>query len=353
MSFNLFAAEEQAVEQARALGERLKEVAPDCVAGFEALIESFQRSIREQRRLLRVSDRLQAQLGTANQELERRRQEAETALVELREAQRAMLQAEKLASLGALVAGVAHEINTPVGIAVSCASHLADATVRLKAMSESGGISRGDFSRYLATAADTSDLILANCQRAAQLIAGFKQVAVDRASSERRRITLGSYIHETLVSLQPKLRPAGHGVSVSCPADLELDSYPGALSQILANLVMNALTHAFAEGRSGGMAIEVAPAEGDMVRLTFRDDGRGMTDEHRNRVFEPFFTTRRGQGGSGLGLHIVHNLVVGVLKGSITVDSAPDRGTAFTLLFPRCTPDDPAPPAEAPVNPPA
>lgn len=340
MSFNLFAAEEQAIEQARALGERLTGRAPDCVADFEALVEAFQRSIREQRRLVRVSDRLQAQLGSANQELERRRQEAETALARLRDAQEAIIQAEKLASLGALVAGVAHEINTPVGIAVSCASHLSDATLRLKRASEGGDLSRGDFARYLATATDTADLILANCQRAAQLIASFKQVAVDRASSERRRVNLAGCIHETLVSLQPKLRPAGHTVTVECPPDLDMDGDPGVLSQILANLVMNALIHAFAEGQPGRMTIQVETVEEDRVRLTFADDGRGMTDEHRARVFEPFFTTRRGQGGSGLGLHIVHNLVAGALKGGISVDGAVDRGTIFTLLFPRRTPDD-------------
>ncbi len=347
MTFNLFAAEEQAIEQARALGKRLGDAAPGCVADFEALVEAFQRSTREQRRLVRVSDRLQAQLGSLNQELERRRQEAETALERLRDAQEAIIQAEKLASLGALVAGVAHEINTPVGIAVSCASHLADETGRLKRLSASGDLSRGDFARYLATAADTTDLILANCQRASQLIAGFKQVAVDRASSERRRVNLGVCIQETLVSLQPKLRPGGYGVSVSCPQDLELDGYPGVLSQILANLVMNALTHAFPDGQPGRMAILVEPVEptepheGGMIRLTFSDDGRGMTEENRARVFEPFFTTRRGQGGSGLGLHIVHNLVVGALKGSIAVDSAENRGTTFTLLFLSRTPDEP------------
>jgi two-component system, NtrC family, sensor kinase len=339
MKFNLFAAEEQAIEKARALGEALAIVAPDCVGDFEALVDAFQRSTREQRRLVRVSDRLQAQLGTANQELERRRLEAETALEHLREAQEAIIQAEKLASLGALVAGVAHEINTPVGIAVSCASHLADATARLKRLSDEGAVSRGDFSRYLATAGDTTDLILANCQRAAQLIAGFKQVAVDRASAERRRFNLATYIQETLVSLQPKLRPLGHRVSVLCPPDLELDGYPGVLSQILANLVMNALTHAFPNGRVGLMAIEVEQPDSGWVRLRFSDNGQGMTEENRARVFEPFFTTRRGHGGSGLGLHIVHNLVVGALKGSITVESAVDQGTRFVLLFPQQTPE--------------
>ncbi|CAO3407012.1 sensor histidine kinase [Azospirillum largimobile] len=338
MSFNLFAAEEEALAKARALEKRLEALAPQCLSEFRELVAAFELSTREQQRLVRVSDRLQAQLSDANHELERRRSEAEAALESLREAQEAMVQSEKLASLGALVAGVAHEINTPVGIAVSCASHLADATQSLRRRAADGELGKAEFARYLATAIDTTDLILGNCERASQLIAGFKQVAVDRASAVRRCVNLAAYIQDTLVSLQPKLRPSGHAVSVSCPSDLELDSYPGVLSQILSNLVMNALTHAFADGRPGDMAITVDLPTPDTVRLCFTDTGRGMSEEHRARIFEPFFTTRRGRGGSGLGLHIVHNLVVGVLKGSIAVDSAPDRGTSFTLLFPRRTP---------------
>lgn len=338
MTFNLFAAEEQAIEQALCLRERLGAAAPALVGELDALIEAFRRSTREQRRLVRVSDRLQAQVGTANQELERRRQEAESALARLRDAQEAIVQAEKLASLGSLVAGVAHEINTPVGIAVSCASHLADATAELRRRVEAGDLSRGDFNRYLATAGDTSDLILVNCDRAAQLIASFKQVAVDRASEEKRVFDLGAYIGETLVSLQPKLRPAGHELTVACPPDLEINGHPGVFSQILTNLIVNVLTHAFPDGRTGRIAVTVGLSDADTVRLTVADDGCGMPAEHRAQVFEPFFTTRRGHGGSGLGLHIVHNLVVGVLKGTISVESAPGQGTAFTLTFPRTTP---------------
>ncbi|AWK87086.1 sensor histidine kinase [Azospirillum thermophilum] len=344
MSFNLFAAEDQAIEQAQGLGKRLAEAAPDLVPEFDSLLDSFRRSIREQRRLVRVSDRLQAQIASANQELERRRQEAETALTRLRDAQEAIVQAEKLASLGALVAGVAHEINTPVGIAVSCASHLADQTVALRRRSEEGQISRGDFDRYLTTATDTTDLILANCQRAAQLITAFKQVAVDRASAERRTVRLGAYISEVLTSLQPKLRPAGHTVTVACPPDLVVDSFPGALSQLLTNLVMNALTHAYPDGRPGTLTVTVTVGQPDeeTVRLVVADDGCGIPAEHHAAIFEPFFTTRRGSGGSGLGLHIVHNLVAGVLKGTITVASVPGAGTAFTIDFPRRTPDEAA-----------
>ncbi|CAO3443815.1 hypothetical protein [Azospirillum argentinense] len=345
MTFNLFAAEEQAIEQARLLGERLGAAAPELRADFEALVEAFQRSTREQRRLVRVSDRLQAQIGSANQELERRRQEAESALADLREAQEAMVRAEKLASLGALVAGVAHEINTPVGIAVSCASHLSDATAGLRRRAQSGELSKADFSRYLATATDTSALILTNCERAAKLIASFKQVAVDRASAERRAVNLNRYIQETLVSLEPKLRQGRHTISVSCPDGLVVDSYPGALSQILTNLVMNSVTHAFVdaqgtEGQGGALSVTVDEPEPGTVRLVYTDDGRGIPADHLPRIFDPFFTTRRGEGGSGLGLHIVHNLAVGALKGTIAVNSAPGQGTRFVLTFPKITPPD-------------
>lgn len=339
MSFNLFDAEEQVIERAQALGAKLAAVAPECGAELAELIEGFQRSYREQRRLVRVSDRLQAQLAAVNQELGRRREEAESALDRLREAQDVLVQQEKLASLGALVAGVAHEINTPVGIAVSCASHLADATRHLTGLVERGELGRGEFSRYLATATDTSALILANCERAAQLINSFKQVAVDRASAERRSFDLRAYVQETLLSLQPNLKRGNHTVVVDCPPDLTVEGYPGALSQILTNLVMNSLTHGFEEGRPGALRIAVTQPDPATIRLTYADDGRGIPPENLPQVFEPFFTTRRGEGGSGLGLHIVHNLVVGPLQGAISVDSAPGKGTTFTLTFPRVAPE--------------
>ncbi|WP_029008682.1 sensor histidine kinase [Azospirillum halopraeferens] len=336
MSFNLFAAEEQVIEHADRLRERLADVAPECCEDLGALIDAFRRSYRDQRRLVRVSDRLQAQLAAANEELERRRNEAETALVHLREAQDIIVRSERLASLGALVAGVAHEINTPVGIAVSCASHLADATQRLRDTVDRGALGRSDFTRYLATATDTTALILANCERAAALIHSFKQVAVDRASSERRVFKLGPYIREVLLSLQPELRQGNHTVTVDCPPEPELDGFPGAVSQILTNLVLNALQHAYRDGRPGTMTIRVTGD--DPVELVFADDGAGIAPDDLPHVFEPFFTTRRGEGGSGLGLHIVHNLVVGPLGGTITAASEPGRGTAFTLRFPARAP---------------
>jgi signal transduction histidine kinase len=333
--FNLFDAEERVLAEAGTLRSRLENADPDLRQGVEALTEAYRRSVREQRRLVRVSDRLQHQLASVNQELAKRSAEAEEALARLREAQETLVQAEKLASLGALVGGVAHEINTPVGIALSCASHLADATDQMRKLFEADDIGIDDFARYMDTAADTSALILGNCERAAALIRSFKQVAVDRTSSERREYKLADYIGETLAALKPRIRQAGHRVEVSCPPDLVIDGYPGALSQVLTNFVMNAITHGYEDGQSGTLSIRVDEPAPDSVRLVFTDDGRGIPEEHRSRIFDPFFTTRRGSGGTGLGLHIVYNLVTGPLEGQLAVDSECGHGTRFTVTFPR------------------
>lgn len=334
-SFNLFDAEERALAEAAALRERLADADPELRERVDALADAYRRSVREQRRLVKGSDRLQHQLATLNQELGRRRAQAEEALARLKEAQETLVQTEKLASLGALVGGVAHEINTPVGIALSCASHLADATAHMRKLFEADDIGIDDFQHYMDTAADTSQLILRNCERAADLIRSFKQVAVDRTSSERRRFDLAAYIGETLASLKPRLRQAGLRVDIACPAGLEVDGYPGALSQVLTNFVMNSIVHGYDEGQSGHLSITVDEPSPGQVRLVYADDGRGIAEEHRTRIFDPFFTTRRGAGGTGLGLHIVYNLVTGPLEGQLSVDSEAGRGTRFTVTFPR------------------
>ena len=334
--FNLFDAEEKTLEQATELRRRMTDAPPHVTEGLDALIDAYGRSVREQRQLVRVSDRLQAQLATVNQELGRRKAEAEEALDSLKAAQESLLQSEKLASLGALVGGVAHEINTPVGIALSCASHLADATRAMRKLFEADDIGVEDFERFMATALDTSGLILSNCERAAELIRSFKQVAVDRATSERREFDLGAYIRETLASLGPHLRQAGHTVSIDCPGGIAMTSYPGALSQVLSNFVMNSLLHGFDPDQIGEIRIQVEQPNPAQVRITYSDTGKGIPDENLGRIFDPFFTTRRGTGGSGLGLHIVYNLVTGPLKGTVAVTSQAKGGTTFVTTLPLC-----------------
>lgn len=267
------------------------------------------------------------------------RDEAERALQDLKDAQVQLIQSEKMAALGSLVAGVTHEINTPVGIALTGASLLAEKARKLRGLFEAGTMRRGDFADFMDTADEATQLMLLNIERAARLIQSFKRIAVDQASEERQVFELSDYIHEVLRSLGMRIRRSGHAVTVVCPEDLTLDSYPGAFGQILTNLVMNSLIHGYDAGRQGALRIAVAE-EADEVTLVYADDGKGIAPEVRGRVFEPFFTTCRDNGGSGLGLNIVYTLVTRTLRGQVRLDSAPGAGAAFTLRFPRVAPHD-------------
>ncbi|MBJ7417110.1 MAG: HAMP domain-containing histidine kinase [Niveispirillum sp.] len=185
---------------------------------------------------------------------------------------------------------------------------------------------------------ESAQLVHVNIARAAELVQSFKQVAVDQASEERRTFLLRQYIEEVLASLAPRLRREPHLISFDCPPDLEMDTYPGALFQVLTNLLMNAVIHAFEPGQRGAITLTGRALPDDRVELQFRDNGRGVSPDHLQRLFEPFFTTNRARGGSGLGLHIVYNLVTQSLKGRIGVTSVEGEGTCFTLTLPRHMP---------------
>ncbi len=271
-------------------------------------------------------------LRNLNQSLESQVSETQLALDQLRVAQNQLVQQEKMASLGGLVAGVAHEINTPVGVGVTAASHLQQEVRALSKAVRENTLSKPRFEQALRTFEQASDIILLNLSRAADLINSFKRVAVDQSSDERRQVRLNSYIEEVLLSLKPKLKTTKHRIELDCPDDIETVTTPGALSQILTNLVVNSVTHAFEPDKPGQIAIRLR-REGEHVELTFSDNGRGIPPENLARIFDPFFTTRRGQGGTGLGLHIVFNLVHQTLGGTIQVSSEPGRGTTFTIRF--------------------
>ncbi|WP_247896285.1 ATP-binding protein [Azospirillum argentinense] len=285
-----------------------------------------------------VSDRVHAE-----ERAQAAREEAERALRDLKEAQAHLIQSEKMAALGSLVAGVAHEINTPIGIALTGASLVAERTRVIRRDFEAGTLRRPDFADFLDMAGEAAQLMLLNIDRAAQLIQSFKQIAVDQASEERRVFDLRDYIDEVLRSLGVRIKRAAHGVEVDCPADLLIDGYPGALSQVLTNLVMNSIIHGYAPGQHGTLRVAARAVGGDEVELVYADDGRGIPSELHGKVFEPFFTTSRGTGGSGLGLNIVYNIATRRLRGRIALDSAPGRGAAFTLRFPRVAPAERAP----------
>ncbi len=256
------------------------------------------------------------------------------ALDRLKQAQTQLVQTEKMASLGGLVAGIAHEINTPVGIGVTAASHLKEATDEIRASMAADRMKKSTLESYLEVSGQSTAMILNNLRRAAELINSFKQVAVDQSSSERRRFKVREYIWEVLLSLRPRLRQTPHQVEIECDPGVEIDSYPGALSQVITNLVINSLMHAFDDSMEGVMRITVQLA-GDRLRMTYEDNGRGMPETDLRRIYDPFFTTRRGSGGSGLGLHIVYNLVTQSLGGTIDVSSEVGQGTRFEIDIPQ------------------
>jgi histidine kinase len=284
---------------------------------------------------------LEQKIEARTQALRRKNDELNDTLQSLRHTQKQLIESEKLASLGQLVAGVAHEINTPVGVAVTGASTLAEETARLEDMYRQGTMKRSDLDKFVDTASTISKLLLSNMERAATLVQGFKEVAIDQTSQERRIFHLKTYIDEVLLNLMPILRKTEHQVIVECDERIEADTYPGALSQVLTNFVMNALMHAFddegVEGsaRKGIMKISATQLSPDMIELRFADNGKGIAPEHLPRIFDPFFTTMRGRGGSGLGLNIVYNLVSAGLQGTITAESEVGVGTVFIVRFPR------------------
>jgi signal transduction histidine kinase len=296
------------------------------VADFNHMLDQIAQRDHD---IAEARDQLQLQV----QEKTRANAELEHALERLRHAQAQLVQSEKLASLGGLVAGVAHEINTPVGVGVTAASTLQAKAEELADLHRSGALRRSDLDRFIAVAGEATRIILANLNRAADLIHSFKQVAVDQSSGERRSFELKEYLAEVLLSLHPRLRKGGHAVAVDCPERLLVDSYPGALAQIITNLVSNSVMHAYAANEHGHITLHIRQASG-WVTLIYRDDGCGIPPEHLPRVFDPFFTTRRGSGGSGLGLHIVYNLVTQMLGGRIELASTPGQGVQISVRFP-------------------
>jgi signal transduction histidine kinase len=263
---------------------------------------------------------------------------AESALGQLRQAQESLLRAEKLASLGQLVAGIAHEINTPVGNALAASSQTRDETARLSSLVAGAKLRRSELEDYLGTVRELSDILMRNCQRAAQLIRDFKQVAADQTSGQRRRFDLAGQLREILHTLRHRFDRAKITLVTDLPTSIPMDSVPGALSQVIINLAENALAHAFAPGARGCLTVSAQRIDPDRVQVTVADDGKGIVSEVLPKIFDPFFTTNRGAGNTGLGLHIVHNLVTGPLGGTIAVTSSVGAGTQFVLNLPLTSP---------------
>jgi signal transduction histidine kinase len=269
----------------------------------------------------------------AEHELRKLNGKLQETVAALRDTQKQLVQAEKMSSLGSLVAGISHEINTPIGIGMTSATMLEESLQFLKANLEAGTLKRSSLEDFIAHSAQACDILVNNLRRAADLVKSFKQVAVDQASNEWRTINLKEYLDEILLSLQPQWKHRPIKVNYECDPALSLYTNPGAIYQITSNLINNSLIHAYEPSDQGTIELR-ATCRDRMVHLDYHDDGKGIPDEFQNRVFDPFFTTRRGSGGSGLGLNIVYNLVTGVLNGKIDLKSVHANGCSFFVTFP-------------------
>lgn len=281
-------------------------------------------------------------------ELKAAKENAEAALRELQETQQSLIEAEKLAALGGLVAGVAHEVNNPIGISLTVASSFARRCDQFSEEIRNGTVRKSKLDEFINSSQEATKQLVANLNRAADLIQAFKQVAVDRSHAERRVFELGEATEQIVASLLPALKRSAIAFTVDIDEEITMDSYPGPYGQVLTNLALNSLVHAFPDRQSGSMRLAIRRSGPDHAEIEFSDDGVGMTEGVQRRAFEPFFTTRRGDGGTGLGLHIVFNIVTRRLGGRLRLDSAPGRGTTLWIRLPLVAPrEEPAAPPPA------
>lgn len=282
--------------------------------------------------------RAEAALQVRERELRSARDAAEAALRHIQETQNFLIEAEKLAALGRLVAGVAHEINNPVGTSLTVASSLQRKAALIADELAKGILKRSALNEFLEISHAASSQLVANLNHAAELIQSFKQVATDRSSSNQRLFDLGDLTDQIAKSLRPELGKQNLTLNVECQRSLTMNSYPGPYGQVLTNLFLNSVAHAFPEGRGGNIDIRVCASGKDDVEVVISDDGCGMSPDVKRQAFDPFFTTRRDQGSTGLGLHIAHNLVANCLGGQVSLDSEPNEGTQIRIILPRVAP---------------
>lgn len=313
---------------------------PPGVQNLEKLVTDFNGAM--QQLAVREGELQQARDALAQEVTDKSRANAEleNAVRRLKITQAQLVQSQKLASLGSLVAGVTSEIGGPVDLGVTAAAELQDRAARLQRQHALGQVSSEELDRFVTMAAESSSELLLNLRKALELVRSFRQVAVDQSSGERRRFLLKAYIEEVMLSLAPRMKRDGLRVTVQCPPGLSVDSFPGALAQVLGTLVDNSLMHAFPNFRRGNITITVHEEPRGVV-LRYADDGAGIPAEYLDQIYDPFFTTRRGSGGTGLGLYVVYTLVTQRLGGTISASSTPGQGTFFDVRFPMEAPHTP------------
>ncbi|MDV7339621.1 HAMP domain-containing sensor histidine kinase [Terasakiella sp. A23] len=325
MDFDLFKKEKDVIEKAeQAIAEIDQDLSP-----FKELLAEYKKLSKSTQRLIKHSDRNEQKLRAAKDQITQQKEELERRQQEL-------VRAEKLASLGQLVSGVAHELNTPLGIILTSASAFEEETAHLENLIKNAKARKSDVAKYMESAKEISTLLTGHSQNAADLIQSFKAVAVDRHVDDLRDIQLGDYVNDIVASLAPALKGSNIQIDVSIDDDLGMVTYPGALNQIITNLILNAKIHAFANPIDQPCIQISAALEQDRVTIRVKDNGCGVTDDKKEQVFDPFYTTARDQGGSGLGLHIVHNLVTAKLEGHLDLrDNPSGQGCCFQIDLPQ------------------
>lgn len=335
---------EHVQQQGHALssGSELKSASLD--ARFDEIGRLYQEFTRQHlaiidrdRDILAYRDHLEETVTQRTQELQTANDELLASLDQLQMAQKELIQQEKLASLGALVSGIAHEVNTPLGVAITAASNLAEELRQTESAFSEGTLTKTAMEQFFENGRDTETLLSKNLIRAGDLIRSFKQVAVDQASGEAREIELHEYIDEIILSLSPKYKNTGIKVLNTTEA-MTINTTPGAITQIISNLITNSISHAF-DSDSNQPTIEISSrSTPDTYVIVYQDNGHGMDSDTLKRMYDPFFTTKRGKGGSGLGMNIVYNLITSKLKGSVETTSTLGQGTCVTMTFSRHEP---------------
>lgn len=273
------------------------------------------------------------ELTAINQELRALNEEQANKLVLLKAMQRQLIESEKMAALTNLVAGVAHEINTPVGVSVTAASHLLDMIHKFRRLAATGSLTRTSMCEFWDSAEESSQMILHMLARTAHLVHSFKQVSVEHSRDVKRRFLLKTCLEDIIHSMHSTLKETKHNVTIDCPADLALNSFPGAFAQIATNLLLNSLIHAYVPGDSGQIRFSLCQ-QNNQLFFCYSDDGKGIERKLLSKIFDPFFTTRRGDGSTGLGLHVVYNLVTQKLCGNIECQSQLGQGVCFKIRIP-------------------
>tara|TARA_R110002153_G_scaffold32537_7_gene98479 strand:- start:979 stop:2628 length:1650 start_codon:yes stop_codon:yes gene_type:complete len=312
---------------------------------LDILGEAFNNMLqRTQEHMMRqtAAETEQAKLNASLEEKVKQRtnalKEANSELIQtlekLHQFQRQIVQNEKMASLGDMVAGVAHEVNTPIGLGVTASTMMLDRLSDMRKAFEDKTLKASSLSKFIAEGEENLNIIYRNLNRAAELISSFKQVAVDQSSENNRVFSFSKLMDEILMSMRPKLKKVKHQINVNCADNLVVESKAGPINQIMINLIMNSIIHGFEDMDKGQIDITIESVDDTKVSIEFKDNGKGIPEHLRKRIFDPFVTTKRGQGGSGLGMHLVYNLVTQALNGSISIVSEEGQGIQFKILFP-------------------